>query len=108
MRAYRWVEGQFNSNKQVCAAIVGPAGIGKSYLLNGLIELAKSKGLAVAEVAFSGIVATSLEVQLYNFFSSDIECDGTAQVTKLRKTDVIVIGEFSMLDYYLFRTAEGL
>ena len=24
------------------------------------------------------------------------------------KTDVIVIGEFSMLDYYLFRTAEGL
>ena len=30
------------------------------------------------------------------------------QVTKLRKTDVIVIDEFSMLDYYLFRVAEGL
>ena len=30
------------------------------------------------------------------------------QVTKLRKTDIIVIDEFSMLDYYLFRTAEGL
>lgn len=29
-------------------------------------------------------------------------------MTKLRKTDVIVIDEFSMLDYYLFRTAEGL
>ena len=27
---------------------------------------------------------------------------------KLRKTDVIVIDEFSLLDYYLFRTAEGL
>ena len=34
--------------------------------------------------------------------------NGTVQVTKLRKTDVIVIDEFSMLDYYLFRTAEGL
>ena len=30
------------------------------------------------------------------------------EVTKLRKTDVIVIDEFSMLDYYLFRVAEGL
>ena len=34
--------------------------------------------------------------------------NGTVEVTKLRKTDVIVIDEFSMLDYYLFRTAEGL
>lgn len=24
LRAYRWIEGQFNNNKQVCAAIVGP------------------------------------------------------------------------------------
>ena len=30
------------------------------------------------------------------------------QVSKLRKTDVIVIDEFSMLDYYLFCVAEGL
>ena len=30
------------------------------------------------------------------------------QVTKLRKTGVIVIDEFSMLDYYLFRIAECL
>ena len=29
-------------------------------------------------------------------------------MTKLRKTDVIVIDKFSMLDYFLFRTTEGL
>ena len=34
--------------------------------------------------------------------------NGTVQVTKLRMAHVIVIDEFSMLDYFLFRTAEGL
>ena len=32
LRAYRWIEGQFNWNKLVHAAIVEPAGTGKSYL----------------------------------------------------------------------------
>ena len=75
LRAYRWIEGEFN-NKQVRAAIVGPAGTGKSYLLKGLIELAKSKGLVVTKVATSG-VATHLigGTTLHNFFSLDIECN---------------------------------
>ena len=30
------------------------------------------------------------------------------QVSKLSKTDVLVIDEFSMLDYYVFQTAKGL
>ena len=46
LRAYRWIENEFSENKQVFAAIVGPAGAGK-YLLTGLIELAKSNGLSV-------------------------------------------------------------
>ena len=57
LRAYRWIEGQFNSNKLVRAAIVGPAGTGKSYLLKGLIELAQSKGVAVSKLAPSGVAA---------------------------------------------------
>ncbi len=44
-RAFHWVESQLEGGKQVCAAIVGPAGTGKSYLLKGLIELARSKHL---------------------------------------------------------------
>ena len=114
LRAYRWIEGQFNNNNQVCAAIVGPAGTGKSYLLKDLIELAKSKGLVVTKVAPSGVAAHLIGgTTLHNLFCLDIECkssleNGTVQVTKLRKTDVIIIDEFSMLDYFLFRTAEGL
>ena len=43
----------------------------------------------------------------------DIECncsleEGTVQVAKLKKTDVLVIDEFSMLDGFLCRSAEKL
>ena len=93
---------------------VGPAGTGKSYLLKGFIELAKSKWLVVTKLAPSGVAAHLIGgTTLHNFFALDIDCNsslenGTVQVAKLKKTDVIVIDEFSMLDYFLFRTAEAL
>ena len=69
LRAYRWVEKEFNDNRQVFAAIVGPAGTGKSYLLNGLIELAKSKGLVVTKLAPSGVAAHLIGgTTVHNFF----------------------------------------
>ena len=40
-------------------------------------------------------------------YNTTLEED-TVQVARLRKTDVIVIDELSMLDWYLFRTAEGI
>ena len=93
---------------------MGPAGTGKSYLLKGLIELARSKGLVVTKVAPSGVAAHLIGgTTLHKFLSLDIECQSTlendtVEVTKLRKTDVIVIDEFSMLDYYLFHVTESL
>ena len=82
------MEGKINQNKRVHAAIVGPAGTGKSYLLKGLIELAESKGLAVTKVAPSGVAAHLIGgTTLHNLFSLDTELEnGTVQVTKLRKT----------------------
>lgn len=111
LRAYRWVEGQFEQGRQVHATIVGPAGTGKSYLLKGLIELAKSKGLVVTKLAPSGVAAHLIGgTTVHNFFALDVEYNstlenGTVQVAKLRKTDLLVIDEFSMMDHYLFRTA---
>ena len=114
VRAFRWVESELDHSRQVRAAVVGPAGTGKSYLLKGLIKLGKSKGLVVTKLAPSGVAAHLIGgTTVHSFFSLDIDCNsslenGTVQVAKLRKTNVIVIDEFSMLDYYLFRTAEGL
>ena len=38
LRAYRWVSTKLDEHQQVRAAIIGPAGTGKLYLLNGLIS----------------------------------------------------------------------
>ena len=84
---------------------MGPAGTGKSNLLNALIELMWSRGLVVAKLAPSGVVAHHIGGQtIHHFFSLDIECNstlehGTTQATLLLKTYILVIDEFSMLDF---------
>ena len=84
---------------------MGPAGTGKSYLLNALIELMRSHGLVVAKLAPSEVAAHLVSGQTFHhFFCLDIECNstlehGTTQATLLRKT-VLVIDEFSMLDFF--------
>ena len=50
---------------------------------------------------------------IHNFFCLDLDYNsslenGTFHTTRLRKTDVIVIDEFSMLHFFLFHTMEGL
>ncbi|MCG8626261.1 MAG: AAA family ATPase, partial [Proteobacteria bacterium] len=106
-----WIENEFNANRHVFAAIVGTAGTGKSYLLTGLIELVKSKGLVVTKLAPSGVAAHLIGET--TIFSLDINCNsslenGIVQVTKVKKTDILVIDEISLLDFFLFRIAEGL
>ena len=65
----------------------------------------------MAKLAPSGVAAHLIGgTTIHNF---DIDCNsslesGTIQVNRLRKTNVLVIDEFSMLDFFLFRTAEGL
>ena len=112
-RAFEWVQCQLELNKPLQVAIVGPAGTEKSYLLKGLIQLCKTKQLVVAKRAPSGVAAHLIGGTIHNFFSLDIDYNstlenGTVEVARLQKTDVLVIDEFSMLDYHLFHVAEGL
>ena len=93
------------------AAIIGPAGTDKSYLLQALIKEMRSKCLVVCKLAPSGVAAHLIGgTTIHNFFCLAVEYNssienGTFQKTRLRKTDV---DEFSMLDFFIFRTMEGL
>ena len=49
-RAFEWISVSLTNHKQTNTAIVGPAGTRKSYLLNVLIELMRSRGLVVAKL----------------------------------------------------------
>ena len=104
-KAYGWVESQLTAGKQIKVAIVGRAGTGKSYLLRGLIQLLNSKHLVVVKLAPSGVAAHLIGgTTLHNFFGLDIDCNsslenGIIQVARLRKTDVLVIDEFSTGPY---------
>ena len=96
------------------AAIIGPAGTGKSYLLQALIKQMQSQSLVACKLVPSGVAAHLIGgTTIHNFFCLDLKYNsslenGTFQTTRLRKTDVTVIDELSVLDFYLFRTIEGL
>ena len=113
-RAFDWITSQIDEGKQVQAATIGPAGTGKSYLLQALMMKMKSQSLIVSKLAPSGVAAHLIGgTTIHNFFCLDLDYNsslenGTFQTARLRKTDVIVIDEFSMLDFYLLRTIEGL
>ena len=83
LRVYRWVEGQFDQSRQIRAAIVGPAGTGKSYLLKGLlIELAKCKGLIVSkqvELQPTSLEALQCTTSLYWMLTRPIARSGSIE-----------------------------
>ena len=73
------------------AAIIGPAGTGKSYLLQALIMKMKSQSLVVSKLAPSGVVAHLIGgTTIHNFFDLDLDLNsslenGTFRSTRLRK-----------------------
>ena len=111
--AFQWLTSKLDSGDTLSAPIIGPAGTGKSYILN-VVAHCRRNGLVIAKLAPSGIAAHLIEgATVHHFFNLDIEpnCNlqhGTAQTATLRKTDVLVVDEFSVLDATLFRTMEGL
>lgn len=92
--------------------LTGPAGTGKTYLLQQFIKLAKASGKYVAVTATTGIAATHLGgstihswsgIGVYDFLPKGFyeHMSKTRQETII-KTDVLIIDEISMLHDYRF------
>lgn len=93
----------------VSTYVTGPAGSGKTHLLNRYIEWCQSQGKNVAVTASTGIAATHIEGRTIHSWSgmgikdemSKKELDALAQKEFLHKryseTDVLIIDEVSML-----------
>jgi ATP-dependent DNA helicase PIF1 len=90
--------------------LTGPAGAGKTFVLNQFIKLAKSEGKHVSVTATTGLAATHLGGTTIHSWSGigvlDYLPKGFAEhVSKgrreiIEKTDVLVIDEISMLHDY--------
>ncbi len=87
--------------------LTGPAGAGKTFVLNQLIRFAKSEGKHVSVTATTGLAATHLggttihswsgigvADSLYNGFVDNI-AKGRREI--IEKTDILIIDEISML-----------
>jgi len=89
--------------------LTGPAGSGKTYLLNQYIEYLKSKKIGVAVTASTGIAATHLDGQTIHSWSGlgikdELGKNDLAKLSRKKhyrqrfsKTKVLIIDEISML-----------
>lgn len=94
--------------------LTGPAGSGKTYLLNKFIEYLKKNGIPVAKTASTGIAATHMNgMTIHSWSGMGINRNmDEKQIKRLKgfrkmqrrfeKTEVLIIDEISMLhDYQL-------
>ena len=89
------------------ALVTGPAGAGKTYLLNQFIRLAKAEGKHVSITATTGLAATHLGGTTIHSWagigvSDELPNGFVDHVSKgrrdiIEKTDVLIIDEISML-----------
>ena len=114
-RAFQWIQdGVQQSSSRLLAAFVGAAGCGKSFLMGGIVQYLRQSNLVVSKLAPSGVAASLIKgTTIHNFFSLDIDGKtslekGTVEASVVKKTNVIIIDEFSMVDCTIFITIEHL
>ena len=114
-RAFDWLKNSIEQNSsQILVALVGAAGCGKSFVMGAMVEYLRQCNLVVTKLAPSGVAASLIKgTTIHNFFKIDIYGktsleNGTIDASLLKKTNVIIIDELSMIDCSLFITIEHL
>ena len=113
-RTFDWIRNAIQGGTQVLAAIVGPAGCGKSFVMGAIVAHLKQSNLVVTKLAPSGVAASLIKgTTIHNFFKMNINGkssleNGTVDASVVKKTQVLIIDEFSMIDCTIFITIEQL
>jgi ATP-dependent DNA helicase PIF1 len=90
--------------------LTGPAGSGKTYVLNQFIRQAKSSGKHVSVTATTGLAATHLGgstihswsgIGIHDHVPTDLHKNLTkTRIDTIKKTDILILDEISMLHDY--------
>ena len=113
-RTFDWIRNAIQDSGQVLAAIVGAAGCGKSFVMGAIVAHLKQCNLVVTKLAPSGVAASLIKgTTIHKFFKMDITGkssleNGTVDASVVKKTQVLIIDEFSMVDCTVFITIEQL
>ena len=114
-RAFNWLKNCVEQNSpQILVAVIGAAGCGKSFVMGAMVEYLRQCNLVVTKLAPSGVAASLIKgTTIHNFFKIDISGkssleNGTVDASLVKKTDVLIIDELSMIDCTLFITIEHL
>ena len=114
-RAFNWLKNCVEQNSsQILVAVIGAAGCGKSFVMGAMVEYLRQCNLVVTKLAPSGVAASLIKgTTIHNFFKIDISGkssleNGTVDASLVKKTNVLIIDELSMIDCTLFITIEYL
>ena len=114
-RSFEWIKHNIEVQQtQVLAAIIDAAGCGKSYVMGAIVTYLRKCNLVVTKLAPSGVAASLIKgTTIHNFFKLDITGkssleNGTVDSVILKKTNVIIIDEFAMIDAKIFLIIEQL
>ena len=117
LRIFNYIRGEISAKRQVLAHIVGPAGTGKTFLINGLCALFRdsydySTNKTYAVLAPTGAAAHQIGGQTIHSrfrFDTHLKCNlkpNSIEIWILRYLGVLIIDEVSMVDEILMDAVE--
>lgn len=103
-KIYNIISNDISQKKQIITAIIGSAGVGKSYFIKEIEYCASVNIVRYMKLRPTGVAAYNIKARtIHNFFKLDNNVKsylekGTSQAEAVIATELIIIDEFSILE----------